>query len=69
MPGSGCVTDEQRTSRIAFFDQLKSRTQEMSGQLKTKADQSKSKEFVADSMAMCALIAGADFSIDAGERQ
>jgi len=38
VPGSGCVTDEQRTSRIAFFDQLKSRTQEMSGQLKTKAD-------------------------------
>lgn len=69
MPGFGCVTDEQRTSRIAFSGQLKSRTQEVSGQLKTKPDQSKNKEFVADSMAMCALIAAADGSIDANERQ
>lgn len=54
---------------MAFFDQLKSRTQEMSSQLKTKADQFKSKEFANGSMAMCALIAAADGSIDASERQ
>ncbi len=54
---------------MAFFDQLKSRTQEMSGQLKTKAGQFKNKEFAAGSMAMCALIAAADGSIDASERQ
>jgi tellurite resistance protein TerB len=54
---------------MAFFDQLKSRTQEMSGQLKTKAGQFKSKEFANGSMAMCALIAAADGSIDAAERK
>ena len=54
---------------MAFFDQLKSRTQEMSSQLKTKAGQFKSKEFANGSMAMCALIAAADGSIDASERQ
>ena len=54
---------------MAFFDQLKARTQEMSGQLKTKAGQFKSKEFANGSMAMCALIAAADGKIDASERQ
>ncbi len=54
---------------MAFFDQLKARTQEMSTQLKTKTDQFKSKEFANASMAMCALIAAADGSIDATERQ
>jgi tellurite resistance protein TerB len=54
---------------MAFFDQLKARTQEMSSQLKTKAGQFKSKEFANGSMAMCALIAAADGSVDASERQ
>jgi tellurite resistance protein TerB len=54
---------------MAFFDQLKSRTQEMSSQLKTKAGQFKNKEFANGSMAMCALVAAADGSIDASERQ
>ena len=45
---------------MAFFDQLKARTQQMSADLKTKADQFKSKEFANASMAMCALIAAAD---------
>lgn len=54
---------------MAFFDQLKARTQEMSSQLKTKAGQFKSKEFANASMAMCALIAAADGSVDASERQ
>jgi tellurite resistance protein TerB len=54
---------------MAFFDQLKTRTQEMSSQLKTKAGQFKNKEFANGSMAMCALVAAADGSIDANERQ
>ena len=54
---------------MAFFDQLKTRTQEMSSQLKTKAGQFKNKEFANGSMAMCALVAAADGSIDASERQ
>ncbi len=54
---------------MAFWDQLKTRTTEMSGQLKTKAGQFKSKEFANGSMAMCALIAAADGKIDASERQ
>ena len=54
---------------MAFWDQLKSRTVEMNGQLKTKAGQFKSKEFANGAMAMCALIAAADGSIDATERQ
>lgn len=54
---------------MAFWDQLKSRTVEMNGQLKTKAGQFRSKEFANGAMAMCALIAAADGSIDASERQ
>ena len=54
---------------MAFWDQLKSRTTEMSGQLKTKSSQFKSKEFANASMAMCALIAAADGSVEASERQ
>lgn len=54
---------------MAFFDQLKTKTKEMNGQLKTKAGQFKNKEFAAGSMAMCALIAAADGRIDAQERQ
>ncbi len=54
---------------MAFWDQLKSKTVEMNGQLKTKAGQFKSKEFANGSMAMCALIAAADGTIDASERQ
>ena len=54
---------------MGFFDQLKSRTQEMSSQLQTKASQFKSKEFANASMAVCALIAAADGKIDATERQ
>jgi len=54
---------------MAFWDQLKSKTAEMSGQLKTKTGQFKSKEFANGSMAMCALIAAADGKIDASERQ
>ena len=41
----------------------------MNGQLKTKTGQFKNKEFANASMAMCALIAAADGSIDPSERQ
>ena len=54
---------------MGFFDQLLSRTAEMSGQLKTRAGQFKSKEFANASMAMCALIAAADGTITADERR
>lgn len=54
---------------MALWDQLKSKTQLMNGQLKTKSDQFRNKEFANASMAMCALIAAADGSVDAAERQ
>src|ERR1700753_4353921 len=54
---------------MAIWDQLKSRTQDMSQQLNTKAQQFKNKEFANASMAVCALVAAADGSIDATERQ
>lgn len=54
---------------MALWDQLKSRTQTMGAQLKTKSDQFRSKEFANASMAICALVAAADGSIDASERR
>lgn len=54
---------------MAFWDQLKAKTTELSSQLKTKTDQFRNKEFANASMAMCALIAAADGSIDPSERQ
>ena len=54
---------------MSFWNQLKSKTQEMQASLQTKASQFKNKEFSKASMAMCALIAAADGSIDASERQ
>jgi tellurite resistance protein TerB len=55
--------------RMALWDQLKSRTQTMNTQLKTKSGQLRNKEFANGSMAMCALIAAADGSIEPSERQ
>ena len=54
---------------MALWDQLKTRTAEMTTQLKTKTGQFKSKEFANASMAMCALVSAADGKIDAAERQ
>lgn len=54
---------------MAFWDHLKAKTTELSSQLKTKSDQFRNKEFANASMAMCALIAAADGSIDPSERQ
>ena len=53
---------------MAFWDQLKSKSNEMSEQLKTKSSQFKNKDFANGSMAMCALIAAADGNVDAAER-
>lgn len=54
---------------MALWDQLKLRTQDMSAQLKTKTGQFKNKEFANASMAIAALVAAADGTIDAQERQ
>ncbi|GAA1996051.1 tellurite resistance TerB family protein [Nakamurella flavida] len=54
---------------MAFWDSLKLKTREMNTQLATKAGQFKNKEFANGTMAICALIAAADGSIDAQERQ
>jgi len=54
---------------MGFLDNLKSQSQSYAGQLKTKAGQFKNQDFARASMAMCALIAAADGSIDAAEKQ
>jgi tellurite resistance protein TerB len=63
------TADEPTEMRMALWDQLKSRTQTMNAQLKTKSGQFRNKEFANGSMAMCALIAAADGSIEPSERQ
>jgi tellurite resistance protein TerB len=54
---------------MALWNQLKAKSQDMSSQLKAKSGQLKNKNFSEASMAMCALIAAADGSIDAAERR
>lgn len=54
---------------MALWDQLKARSQEMTTQLKTKSGQFKNKEFANGTMAMCAMVAAADGTIDDAERQ
>jgi tellurite resistance protein TerB len=54
---------------MALWDQLKQRSQDMNAQLQTKAGQFKNKDFAKGSMAVCALIAAADGSIDPEERR
>lgn len=53
---------------MAFWESLKAKTREMNSELTTKAGQFKNKEFANGSMAMCALIAAADGSIDPAEQ-
>jgi tellurite resistance protein TerB len=53
---------------MSLWSQLRTRANDMSAQLKTKTGQFKNKEFANASMAMCALIAAADGSIDNAER-
>lgn len=54
---------------MAFWDQLRSKAQELNTQLATKTSQFKNKEFANGAMAMCALVAAADGTIDPSERQ
>lgn len=54
---------------MGFFDNLKQQTQDMTQRLQGEAHKFKNKDFAKAAMAMCALIASADGSIDASERQ
>ncbi|RYG58623.1 Tellurite resistance TerB [bacterium] len=53
---------------MSFWDQLKTNAASLSANLQTSAAKFKNKEFAEASMAMCALIAAADGTIDASER-
>ncbi|MEZ4606844.1 MAG: TerB family tellurite resistance protein [Deinococcales bacterium] len=54
---------------MSFWNNLKTKAQEMSDGLKTKVSQFKSNDFANASMAVCALIAAADGTIDPSERR
>lgn len=54
---------------MAFWDQLKQNVSSMNSSLQTNISKFKNTEFANASMAMCALIAVADGSIDGTERQ
>ena len=54
---------------MALWDQLKTRAADMSAQAKTQVGKFKNKDFANASMAICALIAAADGSIDPEERR
>jgi tellurite resistance protein TerB len=53
---------------MALWDQLKDRTAVLGEQLTTKREQLRSKDFAEASMAVCALVAAADGTIDPAER-
>ena len=53
---------------MGFLDQLKSNAQSLNEQLQTKASQFKNADFANGCMAMCALIASADGTVDSSER-
>lgn len=54
---------------MAFWDKLRDSTQSMQTQLLSKKNELKSGAFRDASMAMCALVAAADGSVDPAERQ
>ncbi len=54
---------------MSFWDRLKDNVSSMSATLQTEVAKFKNEDFATGSMAMCALIAGADGSIDGVERQ
>ena len=54
---------------MAFWDKLRESTQTMQTQLLSKKNELKSGAFRDASMAMCALVAAADGSVDPSERQ
>ncbi len=53
---------------MSFWDQLKSSAETMNAQLQSNVAKFKNADFASATMAMCALIAAADGSIDASER-
>jgi tellurite resistance protein TerB len=54
---------------MALWDRIKDSRQQLQGQLMQKRSELKSGAFRDASMAMCALVAAADGSVDASERQ
>lgn len=60
-------TNDRR--EMAFWDQLKRNASEMSASLQTNAAKYRNTDFANASMAMCALIASADGSIEPEERR
>ena len=54
---------------MSFWDQLKTNAASMSANLQTNVSKFKNTDFANGTMAMCALIASADGTIDASERQ
>jgi tellurite resistance protein len=54
---------------MGFWDNLKDKAVQLNEGLKTKVSQFKNASFADASMAMCALIAAADGTIDSSERQ
>jgi tellurite resistance protein TerB len=54
---------------MGFWDQLKSRAEDIGNSLKTEVSKFKNNDFASASMAICALIAAADGKIDPAERQ
>ena len=54
---------------MGFFDQLKTNVASMNASLQSNVAKFKNKEFAEGSMAICALIAAADGSIEPSERQ
>ncbi|MFM9964482.1 MAG: tellurite resistance TerB family protein [Planctomycetaceae bacterium] len=54
---------------MGFWDNLKDKTAQMSATLQTNISRYKNADFAAASMAMCAMIAAADGTIDAAEKK
>ncbi len=54
---------------MSFWNNLRSKVEEMSGSLQTKAKQFKNDAFAEACMAVCGLIAAADGDVDPSERQ
>ncbi len=64
------MTDGRTTATtMGFFDTLKSRLGDLQARTTTEVGKYKTKDFAKASMAMCALIAAADGTITADERQ
>lgn len=54
---------------MSFWDNLKDKTAQMSAALQTNISRYKNADFASASMAMCAMIAAADGTIDAAEKK